>query len=129
MTSSILGHTILTEGLNNYAVVLTNQMDYLVLSDSIYQYKVIYGDLILKHENELPSELDAIHFHMHPINYIQTYPERYGFHNAMNMNDQLNQLQMEVEQLENQIQIVENEINDHHMEAEQLENGENSIII
>ena len=111
-TSFILGQSILTEALNDYAVVLTNEHDHLLLSDGLYKYKVVNGDLLLKHENELPSELDAVYFHMHPINYIQTYPERHGFQNAMNINDQINQLQIQAEQLENEIQIAENEMND-----------------
>jgi hypothetical protein len=37
-------------------------------------------------------------------------------------------IKIESEKLENQIQIAENEMNDH-MEAEQFENGENSIIM
>ena len=86
MYSQILGMHILQHSLNNYAVVLTDDQDYLLLSDGLYKYKIMEGSLVKK-EDELPSSDDAVHYHMHPISYIETYPIRHGFHNHFQVNE------------------------------------------
>jgi len=107
MYSQILGMHILQNYLNNYAVILTDNLDYLLLSEELYKYKIIEGILVKKEENEMPSVEDAVHYHMHPISYIETYPIRHGFHNHFHFqNDFQNENQV---QNENQIQNIPNE--------------------
>ena len=107
MYSQILGMHILQNSLNNYAVVLTNNQDYLLLSACLYSYKIVDGILVKKEEDELPSAYDAVHYHMHPISYIETYPIRHGFDNYFQVNE--NQINEDNED-EN---IIQNHIENH----------------
>ena len=136
MYSQILGMQILQNSLNNYAVVLTNHQDYLLLSAALYEYKIMDGSLVKKEEDELPSVDDAVHYHMHPITYIETYPIRHGFDNYFQVNEnQVNEniIQNNIENIyeipyniiENNIENIYENINEIHYNIIQNENIEN----